>query len=137
MEDQFAARAGGVDLFGQRSIKPFRKERIIGEERHAGTLKCFADGQIAADTKVVTDGHAGYNKKSLGERPHEGIVQTKAERRENDTLQACLRTISLLKRWLLGTLAGAVSDKHLRANLDEFAFRHNRSEEHTSELQSL
>ena len=98
---------------------------------HAGnndavTLKCFADGQIAAETKVVTDGHAGYNKKSLGERPHEGIVQTKAERRENDTLQACHRTIALLKRWLLGTHAGAVSDKHLQAYLDEFAFRHNR-----------
>ena len=35
-------------------------------------------------------------------------------------------TISLLKRWLLGTHAGAVSDKHLQAYLDEFAFRHNR-----------
>ena len=35
-------------------------------------------------------------------------------------------TISLLKRWLLGTHAGAVRDKHLQAYLDEFAFRHNR-----------
>jgi len=32
----------------------------------------------------------------------------------------------LLKRWLLGTHAGAVRDKHLQAYLDEFAFRHNR-----------
>ena len=32
----------------------------------------------------------------------------------------------LLKRWLLGTHAGAVRDKHLQAYLDEFAFRRNR-----------
>ena len=91
-----------------------------------GTLKRFADGQIAADTKVVTDGHAGYNKESLGERPHDAVVQTKQERRENDAVQACHWTISLLKRWLIGTHAGAVRDKHLQAYLDEFAFRHNR-----------
>ena len=54
------------------------------------------------------------------------IVQTKAERRENDAVQGCHWTISLLKRWLLGTHAGAVRDKHLQAYLDEFAFRHNR-----------
>ena len=53
-------------------------------------------------------------------------MQTKAERRENDALQGCHWTVSLLKRWLLGTHAGAVRDKHLQAYLDEFAFRHNR-----------
>jgi hypothetical protein len=53
-------------------------------------------------------------------------VQTKAERRESDALQVCHWTNSLLKRWLLGTHAGAVRPKHLQAYLDEFAFRHNR-----------
>ena len=53
-------------------------------------------------------------------------MQTKAERREKDALQGCHWTISLLKRWLLGTHAGAVRRKHLQAYLDEFAFRHNR-----------
>ena len=92
----------------------------------AGTLKHFADGQIEARAQVATDGHAGYNKNSLGERKHDRSVQTKAERRENDAVQNCHWTISLLKRWLLGTHAGAVGDKHLQAYLDEFAFRHNR-----------
>ena len=53
-------------------------------------------------------------------------VQTKDEKREKDAVQACHWTISLLKRWLLGTHAGAVKPKHLPAFLDEFAFRHNR-----------
>ena len=96
------------------------------ENNDTGTLKRFADGQIAADTRVVTDGHAGYNKTSLDKRSHERKVQTKAERRENDAVQSCHWTISLLKRWLLGTHAGAVGAKHLQAYLDEFAFRHNR-----------
>ena len=74
----------------------------------------------------ATDGHAGYNGKSLGERSHQAVVQTKAERRDDDAVQSCHWAISLLKRWILGTHAGAVSPKHLQAYLDEFSFRHNR-----------
>ena len=96
------------------------------DNNDAGTLKSFADGQIAPDASTVTDGHAGYNAKSLGTRPHEAVVQTKVERRLGDAVQDCHRTISLMKRWLLGTHAGAVAPKHLQAYLDEFAFRHNR-----------
>ena len=91
-----------------------------------GTLKSFADGQIAANAQVVTDGLASYNSESLRERPHQAVIQTKQERRESDALQGCHWTTSLLKRWLLGTHAGAVRPKHLQAYLDEFAFRHNR-----------
>ena len=78
------------------------------ENNDAATLKGLADAQIAADARVVTDGHAGYNGKSLGQRCHDAKVQTKVERRENDAIQSCHWTISLLKRWLLGTHAGAV-----------------------------
>lgn len=96
------------------------------ENNDTGTCERFVSGQIAADAHVVTDGHAGYNGKSLGERSHSAVVQTKAERHESDAVQACHWTTSLMKRWLMGTHAGAVSDKHLQAYLDEFVFRHNR-----------
>jgi len=96
------------------------------ENNDEGTLKRFADSQIGIETHVVTDGLASYNSESLGNRSHDKIVQTKAERRERDALQGCHWTVSLLKRWLLGTHAGAVRAKHLQAYLDEFAFRHNR-----------
>ncbi len=36
------------------------------------------------------------------------------------------RISSLLKRWILGTLQGSVSDKHLGYYLDEYTFRFNR-----------
>jgi len=90
------------------------------------TLKAFADREIATEAHVVTDGLASYNARSLGERSHEAHVQTKAERRENDAVQACHWMTSLTKRWLLGTHAGAVAPKHLQAYLDEYTFRHNR-----------
>jgi transposase-like protein len=96
------------------------------ETNDKATLKRFADGQIAPDARVTTDGLASYDGDSLGGRPFERMVQSKAERREGDALQVCHWTISLLKRWLLGTHAGAVGPKHLQAYLDEFAFRHNR-----------
>lgn len=96
------------------------------ENNDTGTCERFVSGQIVAEAHVVTDGHAGYNVKSLGERSHAAVVQTKAERRQCDAVQACHWTTSLLKRWLMGTHAGAVSDKHLQAYLDEFTFRHNR-----------
>jgi Zn ribbon nucleic-acid-binding protein len=96
------------------------------ENNDAETCKRFADAEIAPDAAVTSDGHKGYSAKSLGERPHEAVVQTKAERAEADTLQRAHWTISLLKRWLLGTHGGAVGHKHLQAYLDEYAFRHNR-----------
>jgi hypothetical protein len=101
-----------------------RERLAYVENNDAGTLEHFAEGQLAAHTQVVMDGHAGYSAKSLGKRPHEAVVQTKAERRQKDVVQGCHWTISLLKRWLIGTHAGAVRDEHLQAYLDEFAFRH-------------
>jgi transposase-like protein len=103
-----------------------RVRLVHADNNDAETCKRFADEEIAADASVVTDGHAGYSEKSLGERPHEAVVQTKQERRENDAVQGCHWMTSLTKRWLLGTHAGAVTPKHLQAYLDEFAFRHNR-----------
>ena len=70
--------------------------------------------------------HQGVAAFVVRDRPCERVVQTKAQRRESDALQVCHWTISLLKRWLLGTHAGAVAPKHLQAYLDEYAFRHNR-----------
>ena len=82
------------------------------ENNDAETCKRFADGEIAADAYVTTDGHAGYNGQSLGERPHDAIVQTKSECRADDAVQTCHWTVSLLKRWLIGTHASAVRPKH-------------------------
>jgi len=124
--DEALVKAGVNELVLVVSEAGGRVRLAHVENNDTDTCKLFAAGQIAPDARVVSDGHAGYNAKSLEKRTHEPKVQTKAERAENDVVQGCHWTISLLKRWLLGTHAGAVRDKHLQAYLDEFAFRHNR-----------
>jgi ISXO2-like transposase domain/Transposase zinc-ribbon domain len=124
--DEALVKAGVNELVLVASEAGGRVRLAHVENNDTDTCKLFAAGQIAPDARVVSDGHAGYNAKSLEKRTHEPKVQTKAERAENDVVQGCHWTISLLKRWLLGTHAGAVRDKHLQAYLDEFAFRHNR-----------
>lgn len=96
------------------------------ENNDAETVKRFADAEIAPAAAVTTDGHAGYSEKSLGDRPHDAVVQTKADRAEADALQRSHWAISLLKRWLFGTHGSAVSMKYLQAYLDEYVFRYNR-----------
>ena len=126
-DEAFVGGKGGIKELVLVAAEANGRVRLAHVENNdAETLKRFADGQMAPDTHVVTDGHAGYKATSLGERPHDMIVQTKAERRATDTLQGCHWTISLLKRWLLGTHGGAQRGKHLQAYLDEFAFRQNR-----------
>ena len=124
--DEALVKAGVNELVLVASEAGGRVRLAHVENNDTDTCKLFAAGQIAPDARVASDGHAGYNAKSLEKRTHEPRVQTKAERAENDVVQGCHWTISLLKRWLLGTHAGAVRDKHLQAYLDEFAFRHNR-----------
>ena len=51
------------------------------ENNDAETCGSFADDEVAKGGAVTTDGHAGYNATSLGRRPHNAVVQTKAEKR--------------------------------------------------------
>jgi transposase-like protein len=91
-----------------------RVRLVHTENNDVETCKRFADGEVADEAQVVTDGHAGYSDKSLGDRSHSAVFETKAERHEKDAVQACHWTLSLLKRWLIGTHAGAVSRKHMQ-----------------------
>jgi transposase-like protein len=51
------------------------------DNNDAETCKHFVDGEVATTAAVTTDGHAGYNDTSIGERKHNAVVQTKAEKR--------------------------------------------------------
>ena len=75
---------------------------------------------------VLTDGGTGYTTAAVAGRGHLAEKQNAQERSVSDALQCCHWTLSNLKRWWLGTHHGAVSEKHLQAYLDEFAFRNNR-----------
>jgi transposase-like protein len=71
-----------------------------------------------------TDGWSGYTTIKKYGYVHE--VVRKDAQIGDDLLPYCHRIASLLKRWFMGTLQGAVSSDHLRYYLDEFKFRFNR-----------
>ncbi len=107
-----------------RAIGRIRLRRIAGSS--ADDLLPFIEEAIAPRSRVITDGHPGYEP--LAERPYRHV-----RRRERTTGKASTaklprvhRVASLLKRWLLGTHQGAVSRAHLDYYLDEFTFRFNR-----------
>jgi transposase-like protein/Zn ribbon nucleic-acid-binding protein len=120
------AKRAGKSLVLVATETDGRVRMAQADNNDAETCKRFADAEVAPDAAVTTDGHKGYSAKSLGARPHERKVQTKAGRAEADALQATHWAISLLKRWLFGTHGSAVSHKHLQAYLDEYVFRYNR-----------
>ena len=103
-----------------------RVRLIHAPGNHEDCIKHVVDDTIEADAALKTDGHAAYNARSLTAREHDAKVQSSAEKKNDDHVQLCHWAAAALKRWLLGTHHGAVSDKHLQSYLDEHAFRHNR-----------
>ena len=80
---------------------------------------------VVTGATVRTDGWKGYNGLSNGGYKHEVTVENEAELADI-VLPKCHLVISLLKRWILGTLQGNVGKDHLQDYLNEFTFRFNR-----------
>ena len=75
---------------------------------------------------MVTDGWRSYTGLPAKGYGHEPVNLSAFRGDAAAHLPAIHLVFSLVKRWLLGTHHGAVSDKHLPAYLDEFVFRFNR-----------
>lgn len=84
----------------------------------ADSLRSFLKENIDPGSQVRTDGWLGYGPISA-----DGYIHVVVESKE---LVITHLTISLLKRWLLGTYQGAVQAHQLDYYLDEFTFRFNR-----------
>lgn len=91
------------------------KESLIG----------FIKENVIAGSTVITDGWSSYASLPTEGYKHEVYVQKKANA-EEEKLPHVHLIISLLKRWLLGTHQGAISEKHMQSYLDEYVFRFNR-----------
>jgi transposase-like protein len=84
------------------------------------TLLDFVDTHIEKGSHITTDGWGAY--RLLPSRGYKHLaVESKSKALGNVHL-----TISLVKRWMLGTLQGNVSVEHMQRYLDEFTFRYNR-----------
>ena len=88
-------------------------------------LHGFIKDNAEIGSTIISDGWKSYA--SLSDEGYQHIVYSKkGATSEEELLPNVHRIISLLKRWLLGTHQGAVSEKYLQAYLDEYVFRFNR-----------
>ncbi len=94
------------------------------EDASSKSLHSFVDAVVEKGSIIITDGWSGYN--GLSEKGY--TQEVKIHKNDNpDTLLPHVHTvISLLKRWMLGTLQGACSKEHIGYYFDEYAFRFNR-----------
>lgn len=107
------------------------KASHIGRIRLRRILDASATSLIPAVKETVelgsivhTDGWNGYRGLASKGYKH-NVIRQSSDIGEN-LLPLANRTVSLLKRWLLGTHQGAVHKSHLDYYLDEFTFRFNR-----------
>ncbi len=86
-------------------------------------LHGFIAEAVEPGSTVRTDGLSAY----MGLKGYVHDRQIQRDRLPGEHLLPRVhRAVSLLKRWLLGTHQGAISQNHLDYYLDEFTFRFNR-----------
>ena len=90
------------------------------------SLVPFVKDSVAPGSLIHTDGWRGYSPLEGKGYDHEVTVVSRKKKPPSELLPRVHLVISLLKRWLMGTHQGAVSQKHLDYYLDEFTFRFNR-----------
>ena len=91
----------------------------VVENASSESLVGFIENNIEKQSHVITDGWKSYKTLSNFDYKHSSRI-------ENGKLPCVHMTISLLKRWMLGTHQGAIVKEHLQEYLDEFTFRFNR-----------
>lgn len=101
-----------------------RLEYSAGQKK--GDITSFIKRNVSSSATIITDSFPGYSTKDVAPRTHTRINLKQINVKNNDPLQNCHRTATLLKRWMLGTYHGGASRKHLPAYLDEYSFRFNR-----------
>jgi transposase-like protein len=108
-----------------KGIGRIRMAQIAARSR--ANLHQFIRGSIQPGSLVHTDGFRAYQ--GLGTAGYRHKVSTllgQGNQAATQLLPRIHRIASLLKRWLLGTHQGAVTNEYLDYYLDEFTFRFNR-----------
>jgi len=113
-----AAQEGGP------GIGRIRMRQVI--DVSAESLMLFIRDSVQPGSVVHTDGWLGYLPVERNGYQHEVTFLKGKKKTPSELMPRVHRVFSLLKRWLLGTHQGVVSQKHLDYYLDEFTFRFNR-----------
>ena len=116
--------AVAIEVHSPKGFGRVRLRRV--PDASADSLTPFVCDAIEPGSIVRTDGWSGYDRIHKHGYTRDMILLSSSGDPAHVALPGPHRIASLLKRWLLGTLQGAVSDKHLDYYLDEYTFRFNR-----------
>jgi transposase-like protein len=118
-----------VELKRPRGFGRIRMRRIV--DVTAKSLTPFVCESVEPGSVLHTDGWAGYNEVETQGYKRRITVLSASDDPAHVSMPGVHRVAALLKRWLLGTHQGAVSNRHLDYYLDEFTFRFNRRASHS------
>ena len=108
--------------FNKKAIGRIRLGVI--KDASSESLEEFIEKTVEKGSKIITDGWRGYSGvENIGFK-HK--IDEKKEENNEKLLPHAHLVISLLKRWIMGTLQGSLSEQHMEYYLDEFTFRFNR-----------
>jgi len=107
-----------------KGIGRIRMERV--QDASAPTLAAFICKSVELKSVINTDGWEGYTGLTEMGYRHKVRVLRGSGKKAHELMPRVHRVVSLLKRWILGTHQGAISNAHLDYYLDEFTFRFNR-----------
>jgi transposase-like protein len=96
-------------------------------DRCRARVHAFVRRSVQPGSMVHTDGFTAYEGlAAAGYRHKASVLLGQDKEAATQLLPRIHRVASLLKRWLLGTHQGAVTNEYLDYYLDEFTFRFNR-----------
>lgn len=113
-----------VEVHKPKGFGRIRMQRI--PDASAQSLIPFVNSSVIPGSTVLTDYWRGYNGLEQFGYIHEKVKLSESGDPAHIAMPGVHRISSLLKRWILGTHQGSVSDKHLDYYLDEYTFRFNR-----------
>lgn len=107
-----------------RGIGRIRLRRV--PDVSGDSLEAFIEESVTPGSVVHTDGWKGYDNIAKKSYTHQVTILSQSDEPAHKLMPRVHLVASHLKRWLLGTHQGAVSQQHLDYYLDEFTFRFNR-----------
>ncbi len=113
-----------VEVFEPKGFGRVRMKCV--PDASAASLIPFVSDSVEPGSTVHTDSWRGYNDLSKKGYRHKKTNLSDSGDPAHVLMPGVHRIAALLKRWILGTHQGAVSDKHLAYYLDEYTFRFNR-----------
>lgn len=112
----------------EKHTKGFGRTRlVVVPDASAASIEQVLRDNVARTATIHTDAWNSWKAatKNLG-LAHQWTSVAKSGSKAHVTMPAVSRVAAQLKRWLFGTMQGAVSPEHLQSYCYEFEFRFNR-----------